>query len=636
MSETTIGHESVEESVGGAMPSAASDEQLVAMLVDRARSEGLQLTGEGGLLQMLTKRVLESALEGEITDHLGYEKHDPVGKNNGNSRNGTRSKTVLTDVGPVEVKVPRDTAGSFEPQIVKKRQRRLTGVDEMVLSLSAKGLTHGEISAHLAEVYGAEVSKQTISTITDKVMDGMAEWQNRPLDRVYPVLFVDAINVKIRDGQVANRPVYVVMAVTVDGTRDILGIWAGDGGEGAKYWLHVFTELKNRGLDDVLMLVCDGLKGLPDAVETVWPRTIVQTCVVHLLRNSFRYAARQDWDKVAKALKPVYTAPNEDAAMERFGEFQDAWRLIHGVSPALLVEGEGGDGLDDEGEGAEGAAVAGGEDLPVFQVRDRSLDGGAELADALVVDLVSGGAFLARGFASRGEHAGADVAQIAHALPLGEGFGEVGLPPGVHVVAGARDGFGDREQVPAQCGGDLQVEAGVTVLAREHRGALARPVPGRDEGPVDQDDPAGRCLGRVGDVAGQDLGHHRQQRCPAPGDGGLADPEQLRCRLLDQVLPQQEQHEYHGLVQAQCPHPTRRHRCVRIVHEHPVDPHHQLVQLICLQPCRNVPAQRPCPGSVLTLSQASDYRAGPSWLIKEPEPHHLVNRAPGVKSIRRS
>jgi transposase-like protein len=288
VSETTIGRESVEEPAGGAMPSAASDEQLVAMLVDRARSEGLQLTGEGGLLQLLTKRVLESALEGEITDHVGYEKHDPAGKNNGNSRNGTRAKTVLTDVGPVEVRVPRDTAGSFEPQIVKKRQRRLSGVHEMVLSLSAKGLTHGEISAHLSEVYGAEVSKQTISTITDKVMEGMAEWQNRPLNRVYPVLFVDAINVKSRDGQVANRPVYVVMAVTTEGTRDILGIWAGDGGEGAKYWLHVFTELKNRGLDDVLMLVCDGLKGLPEAVETVWPRTIVQTCVVHLLRNRLR------------------------------------------------------------------------------------------------------------------------------------------------------------------------------------------------------------------------------------------------------------------------------------------------------------------------------------------------------------
>ncbi|MGW1811928.1 IS256 family transposase, partial [Streptomyces sp. NPDC002078] len=271
------------------------------------------------------KRVLESALEGEITDHLGYEKHDAVGRGSGNSRNGGRAKTVLTDVGPVEIKVPRDTSGTFEPQIVKKRQRRLTGVDEMVLSLSAKGLTHGEIAAHLAEVYGAEVSKQTISTITDQVMDGMAAWQSRPLDRVYPVLFVDAINVKIRDQQVANRPIYLVMAVTVEGERDILGIWAGDGGEGAKYWLQVFTELKNRGLEDVLMLVCDGLKGLPDAVETVWPRTIVQTCIVHLLRNSFRYAARQDWDKLAKALRPVYTAPTADAAEERFLEFTEAW-----------------------------------------------------------------------------------------------------------------------------------------------------------------------------------------------------------------------------------------------------------------------------------------------------------------------
>jgi transposase-like protein len=325
----TIEQGPVAESAGA----ATSDEQLIAMLVERARSEGMQLTGDGGLLQQLTKRVLESALEGEITDHLGYGKHDAAGKNSGNSRNGTRTKTVLTDVGPVEVKVPRDVEGSFEPQIVKKRQRRLTGVDEMVLSLSAKGLTHGEISAHLAEVYGAEVSKQTISTITDQVMEGMAEWQSRPLDRVYPVLFVDAINVKIRDGQVANRPIYVVMAVTAEGTRDILGIWAGDAGEGAKYWLRVFTELKNRGLEDVLMLVCDGLKGLPDAVEAVWPQTIVQTCIVHLLRNSFRYAGRQDWDKIAKALKPVYTAPNENAAAERFGEFQDAWAKKY---PAII------------------------------------------------------------------------------------------------------------------------------------------------------------------------------------------------------------------------------------------------------------------------------------------------------------
>ncbi|MFJ3840583.1 IS256 family transposase [Streptomyces sp. NPDC090054] len=306
--------------------SAGVDDRFLNELVVRAQAEGLQLTGEGGLLQQLTKRLLESALEGEMTDHLGYDRHDPAGKNGGNSRNGKRSKTVVTDVGPVEIEVPRDREGAFEPQIVKKRQRRLTSIDEMVLSLSAKGPTHGEISAHLAEVYGAEVSKQTISTITDSVMEGMAEWQARPLDRVYPVVFIDCINVKIRDGQVANRPIYMALAVTAEGHRDILGLWAGgEGGEGAKHWLRVLTELKNRGVEDVLMLVCDGLKGLPDAVGEVWPKTVVQTCVVHLLRASFRYAGRQDWDQIAKALKPVYTAPTEDAATSWFLEFCEEW-----------------------------------------------------------------------------------------------------------------------------------------------------------------------------------------------------------------------------------------------------------------------------------------------------------------------
>jgi putative transposase len=304
---------------------AGVDAELVGQLVAQAREHGLQLSGDGGLLQQLTKIVLESALDGEITDHLGYDRHDPAGANSGNSRNGTRAKTVLTDVGPVEVEVPRDRQGSFEPQIVRKRQRRLTGVEDLVLSLSAKGLTTGEISAHLAEVYGAEVSKQTISTITDKVMEGMGEWQNRPLDRVYPVLFLDAIHVKIRDGKVANRPIYVALAVTVDGCRDILGLWAGDGGEGAKFWFAVCTELRNRGVEDVLMAVCDGLKGLPEAIGEVWPPTVVQTCVVHLLRNSFRYAGRQHYDAIAKALRPVYTAPTEAAATERFLEFAQAW-----------------------------------------------------------------------------------------------------------------------------------------------------------------------------------------------------------------------------------------------------------------------------------------------------------------------
>lgn len=330
MTDVASDIEAGEAVVSGA---GAVDDGLVAELVARAQAGGVKLTGEGGLLQQLTKRVLESALEGELTDHLGHEPGERAEGGRENYRNGNRSKTVITESGPVEIAVPRDRAGSFEPQLVKKRQRRLGGVDEMVLSLSAKGLTHGEISAHLAEVYGAEISKSTISTITDSVMAGMTEWQNRPLDSVYPVVFIDCVNVKVRDGQVANRPVYMALAVTAEGHRDILGLWIGDGGEGAKYWLQVLTEIKNRGAADVLMLVCDGLTGLPDAVNTVWPATIVQTCVVHLLRNSFRYAARQDWEKIAKALRPVYTAPTEEAALERFVEFTDAWG---GKYPAIV------------------------------------------------------------------------------------------------------------------------------------------------------------------------------------------------------------------------------------------------------------------------------------------------------------
>lgn len=311
------------------------DDRQLQALVAQARAEGLQLTGEGGLLARLTKLVVESALEGEMDDHLGYAKNDPAGRDGGNSRNGKRVKTVLTEAGPVPIAVPRDRDGEFEPKLVAKRQRRLTGIDDMVISLSAKGLTTGEISAHLAEVYGAEVSKQTISTITDRVLDGMAEWQNRPLDSVYPVVFIDCIHVKIRDGQVANRPIYIALAVTVEGTREVLGLWAGEhgDGEGAKYWQRVLTEIRNRGVEDVLMIVCDGLKGLPDAIAQVWPRTIVQTCIVHLLRASFRYASRAHWPTLAKDLKPIYSASSESDALDRFAEFSEKWEKRY---PAII------------------------------------------------------------------------------------------------------------------------------------------------------------------------------------------------------------------------------------------------------------------------------------------------------------
>jgi putative transposase len=261
----------------------AADEELARQLAERARAEGLSLTGPGGLLGRLTKVVLESALEGEMDAHLGYGKHDPAGRDGGNSRNGHRGKTVLTGTGPVQIDVPRDRDASFEPAIVAKRQRRLAGVDDMVISLVAKGLTTGEVTAHLAEIYGAQVSRETISNITDRVLDGLADWQARPLDPVYAVLFLDAIHVKIRDGQVANRPIYVALAVTADGERDILGLWAGEhgDGEGAKFWLRVLTEIRNRGTRDVLMVVCDGLKGFPEAITQTWPQAVTQTCIVH-------------------------------------------------------------------------------------------------------------------------------------------------------------------------------------------------------------------------------------------------------------------------------------------------------------------------------------------------------------------
>jgi putative transposase len=307
-------------------PSGPVDQQQVAeQLLAEAKQRGVQLVGPDGLLNQLTKRVLETALEEEMADHLGYDKHDPVGRNLGNSRNGVRSKTVLTEIGPVEIDVPRDTDASFQPQIVKKRQRRLTGVDEIVLSLTARGLTTGEISAHFAEVYGASVSKETISKITDKVVEEMTEWCNRPLEPVYPVIFIDAIVVKVRDGQVRNKPIYLVVGVTVRGERDILGLWAGEGGEGAKFWLQVLTELKNRGVHDVCIAVCDGLKALPDAITAVWELAVVQQCILHLIRNTFRFASRKYWDQIAHDLRPVYTAASEAEALARFEEFEEKW-----------------------------------------------------------------------------------------------------------------------------------------------------------------------------------------------------------------------------------------------------------------------------------------------------------------------
>ena len=303
------------------------EQAAAAAMVAAAREQGLALTGPDGLLKLFTRNVLETALNEEMTEHLGHERNraEPE-RDSTNVRNGTRSKSVVSDAaGEVRIEVPRDREGTFAPQIVKKRQRRLSGVDEIVLSLYAKGLTTRGISAHFAEIYGASVSKETISRITDKVLAEMTDWANRPLDAIYAAVFVDAIHVKVRDGQVANRPVYATIGVTVDGHKDVLGLWMGTGGEGAKFWMSVLVDLKNRGINDVLFLVCDGLKGLPDVVANVWPQTIVQTCIVHLIRNTFRLVSQRDWDALTRDVKPIYTAPNPEAALVALDELEEKW-----------------------------------------------------------------------------------------------------------------------------------------------------------------------------------------------------------------------------------------------------------------------------------------------------------------------
>ncbi len=255
--------------------------RLAGRLVEAAAERGIELTGADGLL---TRQVLQSALEAEMSAHLGHDKHDPAGRMVENSRNGSTPKTVRTEIGDVTIAVPRDREGSFEPLIVRKHQRRLAGFDEAVISLYAKGMTTGDIVNHLSDVYDTDVSRELVSKVTDQVLADMKLWQARPLDPVYPVVLIDAIVLMIREGNVANRPMYVALGITTEGQRDVLGLWVGpSGGEGAKQWMNMLTDLRNRGILDVC---CDGLKGLPDAIVATWPQATVQTCVVHLVRNS--------------------------------------------------------------------------------------------------------------------------------------------------------------------------------------------------------------------------------------------------------------------------------------------------------------------------------------------------------------
>ncbi len=306
----------VVDRLAGLLPDDALDEAVQGLRAD-------ELTGSGGLLSQLAGRVLEAALAAELTEHLGHPSGaTPAG---GNVRNGGTSKTVSTDLGPVEIRTPRDREGSFEPQLVKKRQTRLAGLDEKILGLYAGGMSVRDISAHLSELYDTELGRDTISRITDAVLEDVAAWRSRPLDAVYPIVYFDAMLVRVReDRSVKNRACYLALGVTCDGDREVLGLWWQET-EGAKFWLSVLNDLQRRGVSDVLIACVDGLTGFPDAIEAVFPQTWVQTCIVHLIRASLRYVNYRDKRTVAKALKPIYTAANADDALAELDAFDEQW-----------------------------------------------------------------------------------------------------------------------------------------------------------------------------------------------------------------------------------------------------------------------------------------------------------------------
>ena len=283
------------------------------------------LIGESGLIRQLSKALLERALKGEMTHHLGYEKNQIRPEGVENARNGQTRKKVITRDGPIDIGVPRDREATFEPQIVKKHQRRFEEFDEKIISMYARGMTVREIQGHLLVIYGTEVSPDLISTVTDGVMDEVTAWQNRPLERIYPIVYLDAIRIKVRhNNQIVNKAVYMAIGVNIDGNKEALGLWIAEQ-EGAKFWMSVITEIKNRGVEDILIACVDGLKGFPEALEAVFPNTEVQLCIVHMIRNSLKYVSWKDRKAVAKDLKPIYTAINEQQARESLESFAKIW-----------------------------------------------------------------------------------------------------------------------------------------------------------------------------------------------------------------------------------------------------------------------------------------------------------------------
>lgn len=298
------------------------DELLDELLEGRTPEE---IMGGGGLLDELTKRLMERALAGELTDHLGYEKHAKEGHDGGNSRNGLTRKRVKTDTSELEIEVPRDRDATFDPKLVRKGQRRLPGFDEKVIALYARGMTTREIQGHLKELYKVEVSPSLISTVTDAVLEDVKAWQGRPLEAVYPIVYLDAIHVKVRSqGHVQTHAVYLALALTLEGNKELLGLWVGEA-EGAKFWLSVLTELKNRGVRDILIAAIDGLKGFPEAIESVYPKTQIQLCIVHLVRGSLKFVAWKERKAVARDLRAIYRSPTLEAAEEALEAFSERW-----------------------------------------------------------------------------------------------------------------------------------------------------------------------------------------------------------------------------------------------------------------------------------------------------------------------
>jgi putative transposase len=302
------------------------EKELDALADELLKGERPQdILNEGGLVQDLTKRLVERALQGEMTDHLGYEKDAAEGRDGGNSRNGKTRKKIKTDKGEFEIEVPRDRDSSFEPQIVPKHRRRLPGFDDKVIALYARGMTTRDIQSGLKEIYGVEVSPSLISAVTDSVLEDVKAWQSRPLDAIYPIVYLDAIHVKMRSaGHVQNTAVYVALAINLEGNKELLGLWVGEA-EGAKFWLSVLTELKNRGLQDILIAAVDGLKGFPEAIESVYPKTQIQLCIVHMIRNSMRYVPWKERKKVAADLRTIYTASTLEAAEQALDAFEEKW-----------------------------------------------------------------------------------------------------------------------------------------------------------------------------------------------------------------------------------------------------------------------------------------------------------------------